>query len=94
MKVVEFLVESPPSDPHSFQPKPIDFVVAPDSLRNLKPKDQVPRFKVTGKLGRWRDHACFSASSFSMLSEYIFPHCPPILLTINRLSRQQYLPNQ
>jgi hypothetical protein len=50
VKMLEFLIESPPGSSESFKPKPIDFVVSPDSLRNLRPKDQVPRFKVIGKL--------------------------------------------
>lgn len=49
-KVLEFLIEAPPQDSQSFQPNPIDFVVSPDSLRNVKPRDQVPRFQIIGKL--------------------------------------------
>ena len=50
VKVLEFLMEAPPGSPDAFYPKPVEFVVAPDSLRNLKPKDQVPSFRVIGKL--------------------------------------------
>ena len=50
MKVLEFLVEAPPTTANAWQAKAVDFLVSPSSLRNLKPRDPVPRFKVRGRL--------------------------------------------
>lgn len=48
LKVVEFMVESPSNEPIDIQP--MTFNVSPESLRNVKSKDRVPRFRVKGQL--------------------------------------------
>jgi hypothetical protein len=48
VKVIEFIVESPNYE--SIEQQSITFNVSPDSLRNVKNKDKIPRFRVKGKL--------------------------------------------
>lgn len=50
MKVLEFWVQAPPASPESFALNPVDFMISPDSLRNVKARDQVPRFQIRGRL--------------------------------------------
>ncbi|RWS20406.1 Down syndrome critical region protein 3-like protein, partial [Leptotrombidium deliense] len=48
-KVVEFIVEYKPQDT-TLEPKPVNFVISPESLQNVKDKSKVPSFRVSGQL--------------------------------------------
>ncbi|RWS01546.1 Down syndrome critical region protein 3-like protein [Dinothrombium tinctorium] len=49
-KVIEFIIENKPKDVIAIEPKPVNFVITPESLQNVKDKSKVPLFKVSGRL--------------------------------------------
>lgn len=48
-KQCEFIVEYKDQEEHS-KPKPVQFTITPDTLTNVKEKQNIPKFKVKGKL--------------------------------------------
>jgi len=49
IKVVEFMVESP-EGPSDYEAKPVSFTILPESLKNVKSRDKIPKFQIRGHL--------------------------------------------